>query len=96
MGEASQLLVRGSRFEGNRLALAAKDLSIAYVEGNIFTGNRIIFGAYRKKPIYGGARVMRYANEYSGNEKEQELDSLSAVVPKEVLGADVIGIFAKD
>ncbi|MBK7382009.1 MAG: right-handed parallel beta-helix repeat-containing protein [Flavobacteriales bacterium] len=96
VGEASQLLVRGSRFEGNRLALAAKDLSIAYVEGNIFTGNRIIFGAYRKKPIYGGARVMRYANEYSGNEKEQELDSLSAVVPKEVLGADVIGIFAKD
>jgi Right handed beta helix region len=47
VGEASQLLVRGSRFEGNRVALVAKDLSIAYAEGNVFVENQVVFGAYR-------------------------------------------------
>ncbi|HRH37020.1 MAG TPA: right-handed parallel beta-helix repeat-containing protein, partial [Flavobacteriales bacterium] len=93
VGEASQVLVRNSRFEGNRLALAAKDLSIAYVEGNVFEGNAIVFGAYRKKPIYGGARVMRYANEYTGNTKEQEVDELSAVVTADVLDEKVLKAF---
>ena len=93
VGEASQLMVRGSRFEGNRLAIAAKDLSIAYVEGNTFIENKIVFGAYRKKPIYGGARVMRYANEYVGNIKEQEVDELSAIVPQEKLDEKVLKTF---
>ncbi len=96
VGEASQLLVRGSRFEGNRMALAAKDLSIAYVEGNTFIDNRIIFGAYRKKPIYGGGRVMRYANEYVGNGKEQEVDALSAVVTQEKLDEKVLKTFGTE
>lgn len=94
VGEASQLLVRASRFEGNRMALAAKDLSIAYVEGNSFLENRVVFGAYRKKPIYGGARVMRYANEYVGNTSDQEVDELSAVVPQERLDEKVLKMFA--
>ena len=96
VGEASQLLVRASRFQGNRMALAAKDLSIAYVEGNVFLDNTIVFGAYRKKPIYGGARVVRYANEYVGNGKDQEVDSLSAVVQQEVLEEKVKKIFLPD
>lgn len=94
VGEASQLLVRASRFEGNRMALAAKDLSIAYVEGNVFLDNRVIFGAYRKKPIYGGARVMRYGNEYVANGSEQEVDELSAVVPQERLEEKVLKMFS--
>lgn len=84
VGEASQVLVRASRFQGNRLALASKDLSIAYAQDNTFVDNGIVFGAYRKKPIYGGARVMRGANEYVGNGREQEVDELSAVVQQEL------------
>lgn len=85
VGEASQLLVVRSRFVSNRLALASKDLSVAYVSGNVFTGNEIVFGAYRKKPIYGGARVMRYTNEYRDNTRDQEVDELSAVVARDSL-----------
>lgn len=87
VGEASQLLVTGSRFLSNRLALASKDLSVAYVAGNSFIGNEIVFGAYRKKPIYGGARVMRYANDYRDNTRDQEVDELSAVVARDTLEA---------
>ena len=93
VGEASQLLVRRSIFEGNRLALAAKDLSIAYVQDNFFTANTTVFAAYRKKPIYGGARVMRYANEYIDNAQEQQVDALSAVVPQDRMEPKVLAIF---
>lgn len=93
VGEASQLLVVGSRFDSNRLALASKDLSVAYVSGNIFTGNEIVFGAYRKKPIYGGARVMRYANEYRENTRDQEIDELSAVVSRDSLETETRKMF---
>ncbi|MBK8499140.1 MAG: CotH kinase family protein [Flavobacteriales bacterium] len=93
VGEASQLLVRASRFVGNRMALAAKDLSIAYVEGNVFLDNAIVFGAYRKKPIYGGARVMRYANEYVNNGKEQEVDAMSNVVHADALDEKTLRMF---
>ncbi|MBK6832552.1 MAG: right-handed parallel beta-helix repeat-containing protein [Flavobacteriales bacterium] len=96
LGEASQLLVRGSRFEHNRTAIAAKDLSIAFVEGNTFLDNGIVFSAYRMKPIYGGAQVMRYANEYVGNGKEQEVDALSAIMPQEQLEAKVLKAFGAE
>ena len=96
VGEASQLLVRGSRFQQNRTAIAAKDLSIAFVEGNTFLDNGIVFGAYRMKSIYGGARVMRYANEYVGNGKEQEVDTLSAIMPQEQLEAKVLKAFGAE
>ncbi|MCB9185076.1 MAG: right-handed parallel beta-helix repeat-containing protein [Flavobacteriales bacterium] len=93
VGEASQLLVMDSRFEGNRLALASKDLSVAYVSGNTFRDNGIVFGAYRKKPIYGGARVMRYANAYEGNTRDQEVDDLSAVVARDTLEEATLRMF---
>lgn len=79
VGEASQLLVRGSTFTGNRMALAAKDLSIAYVMDNRFLENGIILGAYRKKPIYGGARIVRLPNDYRDNGRDTEQDEHSAV-----------------
>lgn len=96
VGGASQLLARGSRFELNGTAIAAKDLSIAFVEGNTFLDNNIVFGAYRMKTIYGGARVMRYANEYVGNGKEQEVDELSAIMPQEQLEAKVLKAFGTE
>lgn len=93
VGEASQLLVRRSVFEGNNQAVVAKDLSIAHVIDNIFTDNLTVFAAYRKKPIYGGARVLRYANSYVNNGREQDVDGLSTVLPADSLPAKVLGTF---
>jgi len=48
------------------------------------------------KPIYGGAQVMGYANEYVGNGKEQEVDALSAIMPQEQLEAKVLKAFGTE
>ena len=93
VGEASQLLVRRSVFEGNNQGVVAKDLSIAHVIDNTFTDNRTVFAAYRKKPIYGGARVLRYPNSYVNNGRDQEVDGLSAVVTADSLPAKVLDTF---
>jgi hypothetical protein len=87
------LLVQGSVFTGNRMALAAKDLSIAYVMGNRFQENGIVFGAYRKKPIYGGARIVRLPNEYQANDRDTEQDEHSAVEASGTLDAQARRIF---
>jgi len=79
VGENSQLLVRRSHFQGNTIALAAKDLSTAHVMDNVFVDNALVFGAYRKKDIYGGARIITYANTYTGNKRQEEVDELSKV-----------------
>ena len=92
-GEASQVLVRNNRFEGNRLAIASKDLSVVYVQDNTFTGNAIVFGVYRKKPIYGGAHLMLGTNVYEGNTKERDVDALSEIVPQDSLKAEVLKAF---
>ncbi|MFN6114315.1 MAG: right-handed parallel beta-helix repeat-containing protein [Flavobacteriales bacterium] len=94
VGEASQLLVRNSRFEGNARGVVAKDLSIAHVIDNVFTDNGLVFAAYRKKPIYGGARLLRYANVFDGNRQEQETDALSEVVSVARMDDKVLRAFA--
>lgn len=93
VGEASQLLVMGSRFQANGSALVAKDLSIAYASDNAFIGNRTVFAAYRKKPIYGGARVVRYRNLLDANAQEQQADELSAIVEASGLDEKVRRMF---
>lgn len=81
VGEASQLLVVGSRFMHNRAAIVAKDLAIAYAFGNVISGSDVAFAAYRKKPVFGGARVVRYAdNVLTGNAREAEADEGSAII----------------
>lgn len=92
-GEGSQVLVRNNRFEGNRLAIASKDLSVVYVHDNTFTANALVFGAYRKKAIYGGAHLMLGTNVYAGNAKDREVDMFSEVVPQDSLNAETLKIF---
>jgi acetylornithine/succinyldiaminopimelate/putrescine aminotransferase len=89
VGEASQVLVLGSTFEGNRLALAVKDLSVAHVSGNTFKENATVFGVYRKKAIHGGAVLMLYSNEFVDNTKERDVDALSRIEQKDAPDAKV-------
>lgn len=93
-GEASQVLVLGSRFKDNGAAIVAKDLAIAYAAGNEISGSAVAFAAYRKKPIFGGARVVRYAdNTLTGNAREAEADALSAIVVEPMLDEPVRRMF---
>ncbi|MBL7981024.1 MAG: hypothetical protein JNL52_04360 [Flavobacteriales bacterium] len=96
VGEASQLLVRTSQFDGNAHGVVAKDLSIAHVIDNVFTDNGLVFAAYRKKPIYGGARLMRYPNVYNGDQRQQEVDAFSEVTSVERMDEKVLRIFAAE
>lgn len=93
VGEASQLLAMDSHFEGNAAALVAKDLSIAYASGNRFEDNGIAFAAYRKKPIYGGARLVRYANALDANARDEQVDAHSAIVTEAALSEKVRRMF---
>jgi hypothetical protein len=93
VGEASQLLAMDSRFEGNAAALVAKDLSIAYASGNRFEDNGIAFAAYRKKPIYGGARLVRYANVLDANARDEQADAHSAIITEAALNEKVRRMF---
>ncbi len=79
VGEASQVLVLSSRFEGNTLGMAVKDLSVTHVDGCTFIGNATAYGVYRKKPIHGGAYLFLYANELVDNAREREVDQYSKV-----------------
>ncbi len=93
---ASQVLVRRSRFVANGTAVSAADLGIAYLEGNSFVDNGSVVQARRLDPTLGGARVMRYANEYNGNRREQEVDEHSAVVNEAAMGEEVLRLFEAD
>lgn len=96
VGENSELLVRRSHFEGNTIALAAKDLSTVHVLDDVFVGNALVFGAYRKKDIYGGARIVAYTNTYTGNTRQQDVDELSKVEQAERPDAAVLQQFGAD
>ncbi|MBK8226854.1 MAG: right-handed parallel beta-helix repeat-containing protein [Flavobacteriales bacterium] len=93
VGEASQVLAMDSRFDGNAAALVSKDLSVAFASGNRFTGNGVAFAAYRKKPIYGGARLVRYTNVLEANARDEQADEQSAIITEAVLDEKVRRMF---
>lgn len=84
-GEVSEVLVTDCAFTANTLGIASKDLSIVHVDRCTFTDNRTVLAAYRKKPIYGGARLYLYGNTFIGNTTDREVDTLSAVMQKDAL-----------
>jgi hypothetical protein len=89
VGEASQVLVLESRFEGNTLGMAVKDLSVAHVDACLFKENTTVFGVYRKKPIHGGAHLFLYTNELVGNGREREVDAHSRIEQRQAPDARV-------
>ncbi|MBK9761190.1 MAG: right-handed parallel beta-helix repeat-containing protein [Flavobacteriales bacterium] len=80
IGESSQVFSKDCTFRNNGLAIAVKDLSIAHADGNAFIGNRIVFGVYQKKPVFGGGVLTVYNNTLEGNGQEREVDSRSKIV----------------
>ena len=80
IGESSQVFSRDCTFRNNGLAMAVKDLSVAYADRNTFVGNRIVFGVYQKKPVFGGGHLTVYTNTLEGNGTEREVDSQSKIV----------------
>lgn len=92
-GDATQVLLRGSRFEGNAKAVEAIDLAVVHVAGNTFVNNALLFSLKRVDPVQGGARVLLYTNELNGNANERELDKYSAIEPQERLDPKVLSDF---
>lgn len=81
-GEGSTVLVRDSRFERNNMGLLAKDLSVVHVVGNLFQGNAVGVGAYRRKPVLGGGTVHLHGdNRFIDNGRDQEADEHSSIAP---------------
>lgn len=93
IGEVSEALVIDCAFEANRLGMAVKDLSIAHVDACVFRDNSTVFGVYRKKPIHGGARLLLYANEFTGNTHDREVDEHSLVLQENTLDPKVKAAF---
>ena len=58
VGEESEALFVSNRFSHSAIGVAVKDLSTAYLYDNRFEENRRDVRAYRKKPFFGGGRVV--------------------------------------
>ena len=58
VGEESEVLFVGNRVGHSATGVAVKDLSTAYLYDNRFEENRRDVRAYRKKPFFGGGRVV--------------------------------------
>ena len=58
VGEESEALFVSNRFGDSAIGVAVKDLSTAYLYDNRFEENRRDVRAYRKKPFFGGGRVV--------------------------------------
>ena len=76
---SSEVLVMASRFSGNATAIMAMDGSAVYVDGSDFTGNSKVFVLRRDQPVLGGATLKLYANTFTGNGTEREVDAASTV-----------------
>ena len=61
-GERSHFLAQGNRIRNAELVFVAKDQSVLKVASNDFTGNKLDFAVFQKKPEYGPARI-----EFTGN-----------------------------
>ncbi len=94
IGESSQVFSKDCTFRNNGLAIAVKDLSVAHADGNAFIGNRIVFGVYQKKPVFGGGVLTVYNNTLEGNGQEREVDSRSKIVSSEKVDEKVEEAFS--
>jgi len=61
-GERSYFFAQGNRIRNAELVFVAKDQSVLKVAQNDFTGNKLDFAVFQKKPEYGPARI-----EFTGN-----------------------------
>lgn len=93
IGSAGQLLLLQSMFEGNTTVVFGSDLALIHASGNKFSNNGTVFKLQRVDPIQGGARVIRYPNEFVNNQQESVVDDHSGIDEKETLDPKIISDF---
>lgn len=65
-GEDSELLVKNCIIKGAYIAIASKDFSLVTVSNVNITNSVYGFAAYRKKPEYGGSKIVVNSVQYMG------------------------------
>lgn len=93
VGEAGQLLLMNNAFDGNAIAVEGSDLALIHASGNTFNKNGTIFKLQRIDPVQGGARVIRYPNQFTNNGHESLVDDYSGIDVKETLDPKIISDF---
>ncbi len=69
--------LQGSRFNGNKVAIAALDGSTVRVTGCDFANNGKVFVLRRDRPVLGGATLVEEGNTFNGNAVLKEVDAAS-------------------
>jgi len=77
VGEASAPTIVNNLMKGCVIGLATKDRSNPRVAFNTFVGNKLAIGAYRKKPMFGGAAATFVNNVFAENGTFLEEDYFS-------------------
>lgn len=90
---SSEALVLASRFSGNATAIMALDGSAVHVDGCDFTGNAKVFVLRRDQAVLGGATLKLYANTFSGNGTEREVDAASTVETGTTVDPSLLRLF---
>ncbi|MBP6311909.1 MAG: right-handed parallel beta-helix repeat-containing protein [Flavobacteriales bacterium] len=93
VGSAGQLLLLECEFDGNNTVVKGSDLALIHASGNRFSSNGTVFKLQRIDPIQGGARVIRYPNEFTDNKQESAVDDHSGIDEKETLDPKIISDF---
>jgi hypothetical protein len=65
VGELSRVRLEGNQFSANRLAIAVKDGSKAWLRDNRFDQNAMGVFAYKKRKAFGGAEVLWAADSHA-------------------------------
>lgn len=80
VGERSNPNITDNTIKGCDIGIAVKDQSIAAIEANEITNNRIGISVYKKKSEFGGAIANLLENLLKGNQIDTETDDLSSIV----------------
>lgn len=92
-GEGSRLLIAGCSFNGNGIAIASKDRSVAHVFDCDLVGNATAVAAFQKKPFFGGGELFLYGNRLRGNGSDQAIDGVSRSTSTDRMSEDVRRFF---
>ena len=83
IGEKSSVRIRKSQFSGNKNAITAKDLSVGTIDDCTFIKNELVFHLYRKKVIFGGAKLTVGKNNFIENTELKIVDQFSELIDGE-------------
>ncbi len=79
----AQVLVMGSRFTGNHIALDVSDLAVMHATRDRIEGSDVVYFVHRSSPVLSGGHLTVHANELANNVQERDLDDFSTLVVAE-------------